>query len=41
MVVSNALVTAADGGLGGRPDTKIADEFVHSRRLGRKGRNSV
>jgi phytoene dehydrogenase-like protein len=27
MVVSNALVTAADGGLGGRPDTKIADNL--------------
>ena len=27
MVVSNALVTAADGGLGGRPDTKIAENL--------------
>jgi phytoene dehydrogenase-like protein len=27
MVVSNALVTAAEGGLGGRPDTKIADKL--------------
>ena len=27
MVVSNALVTAADGGLGGRPDVKIADNL--------------
>lgn len=27
MVVSNALVTAAEGGLGGRPDTKIADNL--------------
>jgi phytoene dehydrogenase-like protein len=27
MVVSNALVTAANGGLGGRPDTKIAENL--------------
>ena len=27
MVVSNALVTAADGGLGGRPDVKIAENL--------------
>ncbi|MFL6407700.1 MAG: phytoene desaturase family protein [Nitrososphaeraceae archaeon] len=27
MVVSNAIVTAADGGLGGRPDVKIADNL--------------
>ncbi len=27
MVVSNALVTAADGGLGGRPDPRIADNL--------------
>ncbi|MGC2571202.1 MAG: FAD-dependent oxidoreductase [Candidatus Nitrosopolaris sp.] len=27
MVVSNDLVTAADGGLGGRPDTKIAENL--------------
>jgi phytoene dehydrogenase-like protein len=27
MVVSNALVTAAEGGLGGRPDTKIAENL--------------
>ena len=27
MVVSNALVTAADGGLGGRPDPKIAENL--------------
>jgi phytoene dehydrogenase-like protein len=27
LVVSNALVTAADGGLSGRPDTKIADNL--------------
>ena len=27
MVVSNALVTAADGGLGGRPDTKITENL--------------
>ncbi len=27
MVVSNAIVTAADGGLGGRPDTKIAESL--------------
>ena len=27
MVVSNALVTAADGGLAGRPDTKIAENL--------------
>jgi phytoene dehydrogenase-like protein len=27
MVVSNAIVTAADGGLGGRPDTKIAENL--------------
>jgi hypothetical protein len=27
MVVSNALVTAADGGLGGRPGTKIAENL--------------
>jgi phytoene dehydrogenase-like protein len=27
MVVSNALVTAADGGLDGRPDTKIAENL--------------
>jgi phytoene dehydrogenase-like protein len=27
MVVSNAVVTAADGGLAGRPDTKIADNL--------------
>ena len=27
MVVSNALVTAADGGLGGRPDPKITDNL--------------
>jgi hypothetical protein len=27
MVVSNALVTAAAGGLAGRPDTKIADNL--------------
>jgi phytoene dehydrogenase-like protein len=27
MVVSNALVTAADGGFGGRPDTKIVDNL--------------
>ena len=27
MVVSNALVTAADGGFGGRPDTKIAENL--------------
>ena len=27
MVVSNALVTAADGGLGGRPDTRVADNL--------------
>jgi hypothetical protein len=26
-VVSNAIVTAADGGLGGRPDVKIADNL--------------
>ena len=27
MVVSNALVTAADGGLSGRPDPRIADNL--------------
>jgi hypothetical protein len=27
MVVSNALVTAADGGLGRRPDPRIADNL--------------
>ena len=27
MVVSNAIVTAADGGLGGRPDTRIAENL--------------
>ncbi|MFL6476612.1 MAG: phytoene desaturase family protein [Nitrososphaera sp.] len=27
MVVSNAIVTAADGGLGGRPDVKIAENL--------------
>ena len=27
MIVSNALVTAADGGLGGRPDPRIADNL--------------
>ena len=27
MVVSNAVVTAADGGLAGRPDAKIADNL--------------
>ena len=27
MVVSNAIVTVADGGLGGRPDVKIADNL--------------
>lgn len=27
MVVSNALVTAADGGFGGRPDSRIADNL--------------
>jgi phytoene dehydrogenase-like protein len=27
MVVSNAIVTAAEGGLGGRPDTKIAENL--------------
>ena len=27
MVVSNALVTAAEGGLGGRPDTRIAENL--------------
>jgi hypothetical protein len=27
MVVSNALVTAAAGGLAGRPDAKIADNL--------------
>jgi len=36
MAVSNAAITAADGGLYVRPDTKIA-EFVQSRRLRRQG----
>ena len=38
MVVSNALVTAAEGGLGGRPDTKIADNlYVVGDWVGKEG----
>ncbi|MFL6481360.1 MAG: phytoene desaturase family protein [Nitrososphaera sp.] len=37
MVVSNAIVTAADGGLGGRPDVKIADNLYIVGDWGRQG----
>ena len=38
MVVSNALVTAADGGLSGRPDPKIADNlYVVGDWVGKEG----
>ena len=38
MVVSNAIVTAADGGLAGRPDTKIAENlYVVGDWVGKEG----
>ncbi|MFL6511817.1 MAG: phytoene desaturase family protein [Nitrososphaera sp.] len=38
MVVSNALVTAADGGLAGRPDTKIAENlYIVGDWIGKEG----
>ncbi|MGC2575249.1 MAG: hypothetical protein WA364_27400 [Candidatus Nitrosopolaris sp.] len=38
MVVSYALVTAADGALGGRPDTKIAENlYIVGDRVGKEG----
>ena len=38
MVVCNAIVTAADGGLGGRPDTKIAENlYVVGDWVGKEG----
>jgi phytoene dehydrogenase-like protein len=38
MVVSNALVTAADGGLGGRPDPRIADNlYIGGDWVGKEG----
>ena len=38
MVVSNAIVTAANGGLDGRPDTKIADNlYVVGDWVGKEG----
>jgi hypothetical protein len=38
MIVSNALVTAAAGGLAGRPDVKIADNlYIVGDWVGNKG----
>ncbi|MFL6486136.1 MAG: hypothetical protein ACJ71D_05415 [Nitrososphaera sp.] len=37
MIVSNALVTAAAGGLVGRPDAKIADNLYIGDRVGKEG----